>query len=191
MTHALPNIEADPYKRPAFSPANRLRRASWQALWLLVVRWSPTPLFGWRQRVFSLMGARLASPVHIYPCTRVWAPWNLRVDAMATLGRDVEIYNPAPIHVGHHCIVSQGAYLCGASHDYNDATFPLIAKPIALGPYSWICARAIVLPGVKVGEGAVLAAGSVATKDLNPWTVYGGNPARALKARTPQPTPES
>lgn len=185
MTHPLNDVDSDPYKRPAFSRGDRLRRASWQALWLLSIRCSPVPLFRWRRTVLRFMGAQLGAPVHIYPSTRIWAPWNLQVDSMATLGRDVEIYNPAPIRIGHHCIVSQGAYLCGASHDYNDPTFPLISKPIELGPYSWVCARAIVLPGVRIGEGAVLAAGSVATKDLEPWTVYGGNPARPLKARTP------
>jgi putative colanic acid biosynthesis acetyltransferase WcaF len=85
--------------------------------------------------------------------------------------------------MGSHAIVSQQAYLCGATHDYEDPAFRLIASPITLGAYSWVCARATVQPGVNLGEGAVLALGSVATRHLEPWTVYGGVPARKIKAR--------
>jgi putative colanic acid biosynthesis acetyltransferase WcaF len=85
--------------------------------------------------------------------------------------------------LGTHSIVSQEAYLCGATHDYEDPAFPLIASEISVGSYAWICARATVQPGVAIGEGAVLALGSVATRNLEPWTVYAGVPARKIKAR--------
>ncbi len=61
--------------------------------------------------------------------------------------------------------------------------FPLIAYAMHVGAYSWICARASVLPGVDIGEGAVLGLGSVATRDLEPWTVYAGVPAVKVKER--------
>jgi putative colanic acid biosynthesis acetyltransferase WcaF len=86
--------------------------------------------------------------------------------------------------MGSHAIVSQQAYICGATHDYNDPSFPLISFPMSLGAYSWVCARASVCPGVNVGEGAVLGLGSVATHDLEPWTVYAGVPAQPVKQRT-------
>jgi putative colanic acid biosynthesis acetyltransferase WcaF len=84
--------------------------------------------------------------------------------------------------------VSQYAFICGATHDYEDPGFPTIAYPMHLGAYSWICARASVQPGVNVGEGAVLALASVATRHLDPWTVYGGIPAKALKRRVMRQT---
>jgi putative colanic acid biosynthesis acetyltransferase WcaF len=84
---------------------------------------------------------------------------------------------------GSHAILSQDSYLCGATHDYEDPAFPLIAFTMQVGAYSWICARASVLPGVNVGEGAVLGLGSVATRDLEPWTVYAGSPAVKVKQR--------
>ena len=77
-------------------------------------------------------------------------------------------FKPFPVSMGSHVIVSQQAYICGATHDYNDPAFPLISFPMSLGAYSWVCARASVSPGVNVGEGAVLGLGSVATRDLSP-----------------------
>ena len=99
------------------------------------------------------------------------------------MGDEAEIYNPSPISLGSHAIVSQQAYICGATHDYNDASFPLLSFPMQVGAYAWVCARASVSPGVNVGEGAVLGLGSVATRDLQPWTVYAGVPAQAIKRR--------
>jgi putative colanic acid biosynthesis acetyltransferase WcaF len=100
-----------------------------------------------------------------------------------TAGDGVEIYNPAPITLGSHAILSQGAYVCGATHDYDDPGFPLIAFAIDIGAYAWVCARASVAPGVNVGEGAVLGLGSVATRNLDAWSVYAGTPAVKVKER--------
>ena len=115
--------------------------------------------------------------------SRVWAPWNLLCADGVSLGDEAEIYNPSPVTMGSHAIVSQQAYICGATHDYNDPSFPLISFPMSLGAYSWVCARASVSPGVNLGEGAVLGLGSVATRDLEPWTVYAGVPAQPVKQR--------
>lgn len=120
---------------------------------------------------------------HFYPGSKVWAPWNLTCAAQVTAADGAEIYNPAPITFGSHAILSQDAYICGATHDYDDAAFPLLAYAMNFGAYAWICARASVAPGVNVGEGAVLGLGSVATKDLAPWTVYAGAPAAKVKER--------
>jgi putative colanic acid biosynthesis acetyltransferase WcaF len=120
---------------------------------------------------------------HFYPKSRVWAPWNLVCDDRASLGDGAEIYNPSPVHMGTRAIVSQQAYICGATHDYNDPALPVISFHMRLGAYSWVCARASVGPGVNLGEGAILGLGSVATKDLEPWTVYAGVPAKKIKLR--------
>ncbi|CAF0694420.1 LbetaH domain-containing protein [Candidatus Methylacidithermus pantelleriae] len=93
------------------------------------------------------------------------------------------IYNADWVIVRSHAIISEYAYVCTASHDYNRKDFPIVTAPVELGAYSWICAKACILPGVKVGEGAVLGLGSVATKHLDPWTVYVGVPARPAKKR--------
>lgn len=179
--HIAPTDDA--YTQAAFPASNRLRRALWNLTWLLLYRISPRPLHSWRAMLLRLFGATLGPDCHFYPASKVWAPWNLICADHVAAADGVEIYNPSPMHFGSHCIVSQGAYLCGATHDYNDAAFPLLAYEMRFGAYSWICARASVLPGVNVGEGAVLGLGAVASRDLEPWTVYSGNPAVAVRER--------
>ena len=177
----------DAYTRPAFSARNRARRAVWNICWLLFYRCSPRPFHAWRSLLLRLFGAKLGPDCHFYPRSRVWAPWNLNCADHVAAGDGVEIYNPCPIELGSHVILSQDCYICGATHDYNDPAFPLLAFRMRLDGYAWICARAMVAPGVHVGEGAVLGLGSVATRDLRPWTVYGGNPAAPLRDRARQP----
>jgi putative colanic acid biosynthesis acetyltransferase WcaF len=83
--------------------------------------------------------------------------------------------------LGEGAVVSQGAFLCAASHDYKDPGFPLIHGAIVVGKKAWVAARAIVLMGVTIGEGSVIGAGSVVTCDVPPNTVCAGNPARVVK----------
>ncbi len=75
------------------------------------------------------------------------------------------------------------SYLCGGSQDFDDPAFPLLAYAMEVGAYAWVCARASVGPGVRVGEGAVLGLASAATRDLEPWSVYAGVPAVKVKER--------
>ena len=173
----------DAYSVRTFPLGDRLRRLIWQMAWLVFYRPSPKTFHGWRSLVLRCFGARMGKSCFFYPNVRIWAPWNLECEELVTAADGAEIYNPAPLKLGSHAIVSQGAYLCGATHDFHDPKFPYLAYPSEIGRYAWICARAIVGPGVQVGEGAVLALGAVAVKNLEPWSVYGGNPAVNIKER--------
>ena len=174
---------ADAYLRPAFPFRLRLRRLAWNIARGLFYRPSPRPFHAWRAMLLRSFGAKMGSNCHFYPKSKVWAPWNLICEDQVTAADGVEIYNPATVTLGSHAILSQDSYLCGATHDYDDPAFPLIAFAMRLGVYSWICARASVAPGVNVGDGAVLGLGSVATRDLEPWMVYAGVPAVKVKER--------
>lgn len=182
--HIPEETAKDPYLRPSFPQRDRLGRAAWNLCWLLLYRTSPRPLHIWRSMLLRAFGAKMGANCHFYPASKVWAPWNLVCAEQVTAGDGAEIYNAAPIHFGSHAIVSQGAYICGATHDFNDSGFPLQAFAMKIGSYAWICARASVGPGVHVGDGAVLGLGSVATRDLEPWGVYAGVPAVKVKERT-------
>jgi putative colanic acid biosynthesis acetyltransferase WcaF len=181
--HISPDTAEDPYLRPSFQSVSRLRRVVWNSCWLLFYRLSPRPLHLWRILLLRAFGAKMGPNCHFYPGSKVWAPWNLVCADQVTAGDGAEIYNPAPMHFGSHAIVSQEAYICGATHDFDSPAFPLLAFSMVIGPYAWICARASVSPGVNVGEGAVLGLGSVATRDLEPWGVYAGVPAVKVKER--------
>jgi putative colanic acid biosynthesis acetyltransferase WcaF len=181
--HISPDTAVDPYLRPAFSLRNRLRRLNWNICWLFFYRTSPRPLHSWRSFLLRRFGATMGANCHFYPRSKVWAPWNLICADQVTAGDGVEIYNPAPVRLGSHAILSQDAYICGATHDYDDPGFPLIAYAMEIGEYAWVCARASVAPGVSLGAGAVLGLGSVATRNLDAWTVYAGVPAAKVKER--------
>jgi putative colanic acid biosynthesis acetyltransferase WcaF len=180
---ARASLWIDPYLAPMTPLSSRLGRAVWGIAYLLLVRFSPRPLHAWRAAVLRAFGAKLGPDCHVYPGARIWAPWNLRCDDAVGIADGAVIYNPALIRLGSHVVISQDAYLCGATHDIEDPAFPMLSKPITIGSYAWICARAVVGPGIEVGEGAVLGLSGVATHDLMPWTVYGGVPARVLKHR--------
>ena len=178
-----PETATDPYLRPAFAPSDRARRFVWSLCYALLYRTSPRPFHAWRSFLLRCFGAQVGRDCHFYPKSKIWAPWNLICAENVTAADGVDIYNPAPMRFGSHAIISQDAFLCGATHDYDDPRFPLLAYAMEFGAYSWVCARAIVAPGVSLGEGAVLGLGSVATRDLEPWTVYAGMPATKIKER--------
>jgi len=179
----IASADENPYHRASFSVGSRMTRLLWQFVYALFYRISPRPLHAWRSMLLRLFGAKMGSGCHFYPSGKVWAPWNLICEDCCTLADGAEIYNPSLIYLESHCVISQQAYVCGATHDYNHPEFPMISYSMRLGAYSWICARASVAPGVKVGAGAVLGLGSVATRELVPWTVYSGNPAVPVKLR--------
>ncbi len=106
------------------------------------------------------------------------------MDAYSCLASEVDCYNVAPIHIGANATVSQGAYLCTASHDISDPAHSLISAPITVEDQAWVAAQAFVGMGVTVGRGAVVGARSAVFRDVAPWTVVGGNPARFIKQRT-------
>ncbi len=174
----------DPTREASFSLGNRLGRAAWALAYALLFRPSPRPFHAWRALLLRLFGARIGPHVHVYPSVRVWAPWNLEIEGHAGVGDGAILYCMGPLRIGHHCVVSQGAHLCGGSHDVDSDNFQLVAGPIQLAPYVWICAEAFVCPDVRIAEGVVVGARSVVTRDIRePWTVHAGNPARRIRAR--------
>ncbi len=168
---------------PSFSFGNRAHRALFGLAWLVLCRWTPPPLHGWRCAVLRLFGAKIGKKVRIYGSTRVWFPPNLEMDDYSVMGPEVNCYCQGRIHLGDYAIVSQFTHLVSGTHDIADPHFQLIVRPITIGANAWVAANAFVGPGVAVGEGAVLGACGVAFKDLDPWTVYAGNPAKMLKPR--------
>jgi putative colanic acid biosynthesis acetyltransferase WcaF len=180
---STPDHTIDPYLLPQTTLGNRLARLAWGIVWTLLFRTSPRSLHAWRALLLRCFGARLGRGCRIYPRARIWAPWNLRCADVVAVADDADIYNAWPVSLGSHSIVSQQAFLCSASHDVDDPRFPMIGAAIEIGAHAWVCSRAIVLPGVRVGEGAVLAAGAVATRDMNAWSIWGGSPAKRLRER--------
>lgn len=179
----IPTIVVHSTTGSAHSFWNKAARLMWSITWLLLFRPSPRVFHGWRRFLLRLFRAKIGRGVRIYPSAQVWAPWHLEMGDFSCLGPQVDCYCVAPIRIEAHAVVSQYSYLCSASHDYEQPGFPLITGPIVIGEGAWVAADAFVGMGVTVGKGAVIGARASVYKDVEPWIVVGGNPARFIKKR--------
>lgn len=168
----------------ALSRKNQVVRMLWTIVWGVFARPLPRSVgSGWKRFLLRLFGARIDATAIVYSSAKVYYPANLTMGAYACLASDVDCYNVAPVTIGANSTVSQGAYLCTASHDITDPLNPLVTKPIVIEDQAWVAAGAFVGMGVTIGQGAVVGARTAVFKDVEPWTVVGGNPARFIKRR--------
>ncbi len=129
-------------------------------------------------------GATVGADVHVYPSAIITLPWLLEVGEWSALGESVLVYNLGSVRIGSRVTISQRAHLCAGTHDHRRASMPLERRPISVGDAAWICADAFIGPGVSVGEGAVVGARAVVVRNVEPWTVVAGNPARVVGRRS-------
>lgn len=165
---------------------SKIARALWNVVWLFLFR--PTiPRLGicnlWRISLLRLFGAKIGKHTTIFPSVKIWQPWTLVIGDWVILSADVNCYSASLIEIGTHVVVSQDVFLCGISHDISSPHFELRYAPIYIGNEVWIAAQATILPGVSIGEGAVVGACAVVTKNVLPWSVVAGNPAKVVKKR--------
>ena len=146
-------------------------------------RYSPRPLFRWRCFLLKTFGARIGRHVHIYNSATIYMPWNLEIGDWSSIGEYAFIYNLGKISIGKKATISHRAHLCAGTHDYTDKTLPLLKPPIEIQDSVWICTDTFIGPGISVGEGAVIGARAVVTKNVKPWSVIAGNPAKFIKTR--------
>lgn len=158
-----------------------LVRVLWNVINVTLFRITPTNLL--RIAWLKLFGADLRWNHIIYPSVKIFAPWNLSITTGSVIGPRVEIYNKAPVSLGTGVVISQDAFLCTASHDVTSPTLALVESPIDVEDNVWIGSRSIILPGVKLHKASVVGAGAVVTKDVEEWSIVGGNPARVIKKR--------
>jgi len=163
---------------------NKIGRVMWAVVYHLLFRpFRPACFRRWRNLLLRLFGARIGKHSTVHATAVVWAPWNLEMGDFTAVAPGANLYNVARITLGTKTLISQEAFLCTASHDVSAPGMDLITRPITVHDDAWVTARALVCPGVKIGNGAVIAAGAVVTRDVEPWTVVGGNPARFIKRR--------
>lgn len=136
-----------------------------------------------RAGLLKIMGAEISWRFQAFGSTNILRPWDISIGDYVSLGPRVHIYNLAKVSIGANTVISQDVYIAGGTHDYTKPNLPLQRKDIIIGSNVWICAGAFIGPGVKIGDGAVIGARSVVIKDVEPWTVVGGNPAKFIKKR--------
>lgn len=136
-----------------------------------------------KRGLLRLFGAKVGKGVILKPGINIKYPWKLIIGNYSWIGERVWIDNLDVVAIGNNVCISQGAMLLTGNHDYTKSTFDLMVAGIVLKDGVWIGAKALVCPGVKCEAGAVLAAMSVASRDLDAFTIYQGNPAVAVRQR--------
>ena len=163
---------------------NKLGRLAWNITYcIFFYPFALKKMNPWRIFLLKLYGAKITYRTYIASNVKIWAPWNLEMAEYTLLAANVYCYNPDKIKIGSETIISQSVYLCTASHDITNATHPLITRPIIIEDQVWIAVDAFIMMGVTIGQGAVVGARSAVFKDVEPWTVVGGNPSKFIKKR--------
>ena len=176
-------VNLSEYKN-SLSLRNRGARFIWNFAYWVAFRPFPTfLLMPWRRMILRIFGARMGKGSQVYCSARIWAPWNLEMGDYSCLGSNVDCYNVDKVIIGANSTVSQKSYLCTASHDISNPKNPLVTAPISIADQAWVAADAFVGMGITIGQGAVVGARAAVFKDVAPWTVVGGNPARLIKER--------
>ncbi len=167
--------------------AGKLKEGLWLIVRSVVFLHTPFPMYAFKRWLLRCFGAKVGQGVVIKPGVKITFPWKLTIGDHAWLGEECSILNLHHIEIGANACISQRVMLCTGSHDWTSPTFDLILKPVKIDASAWIAAKAFVGPGVSVGTHAVLTANSVATKDLEPYSIYQGNPAEKIRVRELRP----
>ena len=114
---------------------------------------------------------------------RFFEPAGISVGEDTIIGNNVFLDGRAPIKINDHVDVAAEVMIYSSQHDIDDPKFKAVFKPVDIGSYVFIGPRAIILPGVTIGEGAIVAAGAVVSRDVAPFTVVGGVPATKIRDR--------
>ena len=171
------------YKTTLVIGASSLKQVLWYFTNILVLKNSMVPFSGIKVFLLRAFGAVVGDRVIIKPCVNIKYPWKLKIGNDSWIGEGVWIDNIDEVIIGQSVCLSQGALLLTGNHDYKKVTFDLITAPVIIEDGVWIGAAAIVCPGVVCKTHAVLSVASVATKDLEPYSVYKGNPATKASER--------
>lgn len=165
-----------------YTRAEQFRRVAWMA-GRLVFQLTPRPCFGLRRFLLRCFGAKVGPRVNCYGSSHIYFPWNLEIGEDSAIGEDTLIYNLGRVTIGARTTISQRAHLCAGTHDYKQASLPLLKPPIVVGDNVWICADAFIGPGRQIGDGAVVGARAVVVRDVQAWSVVAGNPAKSIGSR--------
>lgn len=156
----------------------------WRVVNITLFHWLALPCFNLlRIWILRLFGAKISSTAHVYASCKIWAPWNLQMGDYSCLARYVEVYNKDNVTIADNVVISQGSMLCTASHDITLSSNKMVTAPITIEHSVWVASGCFIGMGVTLGEGAVVGARACVFKDVEAWTVVGGNPAGFIKKR--------
>ncbi len=167
------------------STKERIGMMLWEYTWALLCSWTPKPANPWRLFWLNVFGAKLYGQPFVHQRARIFIPWNLILHDRACLGDRANVYSQGLIEIHEFAVVSQEAYICTGTHAFDQAAMNLITAPVSIGAHAFIGARAFIMPGVSIGEQAIVGSCSVVTRNVAPWKIVAGNPSREIGIRTP------
>jgi putative colanic acid biosynthesis acetyltransferase WcaF len=172
------------YNNHPYHPGgNAVKRFLWHYVNQFFFNSGLFPVYGIKVFLLRVFGAKMGRNIAIKPYVNIKYPWNLTIGNNAWIGENVWLDSLVMITIGPNACISQGATLLTGSHNYKKSTFDLITNPVTLEDGVWIGAGAIVNQGIIAASHAVLTSGSVATKNMEAYSVYQGNPAVKVRSR--------
>lgn len=180
----MSKVDLSKYNNSWFSiGAEKMKVIIWYLVNICFLNCSWNPSSGFRIWLLRFFGAQIGQGVVIKPSVNIKYPWNLSIGDYTWIGENVWIDNLSQVTIGSNVCISQGAMLLCGNHNYKRPTFDLIVKPITIEDGAWVGAQSTVCPGVTMHSHSVLAVGSIASKDLMPYSIYRGNPAVKVAER--------
>lgn len=163
----------------------RRKITSWLSTreWIFSSIWKRIPSRRIRLALLRRKGARIAHHVSMFASVEIRNPKGLSIEEGCSIGPKVLLDARKGIKIGKNVTIAYDAIIWTLHHDMEASDFRTTGAPTTIDDYAWICSRSILLPGVHIGEGAVVASGAIVTKDVPPYTVVGGIPAKKIGER--------
>ncbi len=136
-----------------------------------------------RRIFYYLLRFRYPKSSVVYSGLEVRSPARIKIGANSVIGNNCILDGRKGINIGSNVNLSTGVWIWTLQHDPQSSTFATKGDQVIIMDYAWLSCRTVILPGVKIGEGSVIAAGSVVTKDTESWSIYGGVPAKMIGKR--------
>lgn len=163
--------------------SDKLYRFIWRIVSLILFKPFTLPFFnGWRVFLLRLFGATIGSGSVVYGSSYIPSPKKLNMGRNSAIGPEVKLHIGQTI-IGNKVTISQRTYLCSATHYTKSINTPFIAGVIVIEDFVWIAAEAFIMSNITIGEGSIIGARASVFKDVTPWTIVGGNPAKFIKKR--------
>jgi putative colanic acid biosynthesis acetyltransferase WcaF len=179
-------VDNSAYRTTIAIGASRAKQIAWYCVNILFFKNPMNIISSLKVALLRGFGARLGKGVVVKPAVNIKFPWKLQVGDHSWIGEQVWIDNLSDVVIGSHVTLSQGCLLLTGSHDAARETFDFISRPIVLEDGVWIGAKAVVAGGSRCGTHSILGVNSVAESDLQPYTIYKGNPAIPVLRRVIQ-----
>ncbi|MCL2596425.1 MAG: putative colanic acid biosynthesis acetyltransferase [Paludibacter sp.] len=165
------------------SKVDKFKRLIWRMASLFLFKPFSLPFFNfWRIFILKCFGAKIGKGSIVYSDVYIPSPWNLVIGIESCVGPEVKLHIGKTI-IGNKVTISQRSYLCSATHETTSLNTPFVSGCIIIDDYSWIAAEVFIMTNITIGKGAIVGARAAVFKNVEPWTIVGGNPAKFIKKR--------